>query len=124
MKSDIQTREDVELLVNSFYDKVKLNGTIGPIFNNVILDWDEHLPKMYSFWSSILLEEHSYSGNPMSIHIRMSKTVPLQEKEFSEWLRLFAQTINDLFVGEKAEEAKTRATNIARLMQYKIERGY
>lgn len=66
MKKDLYNREDVELLVDTFYDKVKANATIGYIFNDIAkVDWENHLPLMYSFWASILLGEHSFSGNPM-----------------------------------------------------------
>lgn len=125
MKRDIQHRDDIVLLVNTFYGKVQSNTIIGPIFNEIMqVDWDAHLPKMYRFWSSILLDEHSYASNPMNIHIQMAQKTPMTEKQFSEWLRLFTQTVDELFVGQKADEAKMRAANIARLMQYKIERGY
>lgn len=122
MKKDIENREDVELLVNSFYDKIKTNAVLGHIFNDVAkVDWETHLPKMYSFWASLLLGEHSFSGNPMMKHVELSKMTAMTEKEFSEWLTLFNQTVDDLFEGERAEEAKTRAANIARLMLFKIE---
>lgn len=122
MKKDIETREDVELLVNSFYDKIKTNDILGPIFNDVAkINWEEHLPKMYSFWASLLLGEHSYSGNPMIKHIELSKLTLMTETEFSEWLSVFYQTVDDLFAGARADEAKTRAANIARLMLHKIE---
>lgn len=121
MKKDLSNREDVELLVDTFYDKVKANATIGYIFNDIAkVDWENHLPRMYSFWASILLGEHSFSGNPMVKHIQLSKITPMTDKEFTEWLNLFAKTTDELFEGEKAEEAKTRATNIARLMLHKI----
>ncbi len=121
MKKDLYNREDVELLVDTFYDKVKANATIGYIFNDIAkVDWENHLPLMYSFWASILLGEHSFSGNPMDKHIQLSKIAPMTDKEFSEWLKIFIQTTNELFEGEKAEEAKTRASNIARLMLHKI----
>lgn len=119
---DIANRADVELLVNTFYDRVRANSVIGPIFDEVAkIDWDEHLPKMYAFWSSILLDEHSYSGNPMIRHIALSRLTEMGEKQFGEWLRLFNDTVDELFEGEKADEARLRAGNIARLMQYKIE---
>lgn len=122
MKNDIATRNDIELLVNTFYDKVKTNKIIGHIFNDVAkVDWGHHLPKMYSFWASLLLGEHSFSGNPMQKHIALSKLTTMSEVEFSEWLSLFIQTTDELFEGEKAEEAKTRAANIARLMLHKIQ---
>jgi len=121
MKKDLSNREDVELLVDTFYDKVKANATIGFIFNDIAkVDWKNHLPRMYSFWASILLGEHSFSGNPMDKHIQLSKIAPMTDKEFSEWLKIFIQTTDELFEGEKAEEAKTRASNIARLMLHKI----
>lgn len=121
MPQDISTREDVVLLVDTFYDKIKVNPVIGYIFNDVAkTDWDKHLPKMYSFWSSLLLGEHSYSGNPMATHIELSKLTPLTEKEFAEWLVIFTQTVDELFAGPNANDAKTRAGNIAGLMSHKI----
>ena len=122
MKNDITNKPDIELLVNTFYDKVKTNKIIGHIFNDVAkVDWEHHLPKMYSFWASLLLGEHSFSGNPMQKHIALSKLTTMSEVELSEWLSLFIQTTDELFEGEKAEEAKTRAANIARLMLHKIQ---
>lgn len=122
MKSDIVSRVDIELLVNTFYDKVKANPVIGFIFNDVVkVDWEHHLPRMYSFWASILLGETGFSGNPMQKHIELSRLTALTETEFSEWLLLFTQTTDELFEGQKAEEAKARAANIARLMLYKIQ---
>ena len=124
MKKDIEKREDIVLLVNSFYDKVKNNKILGYIFTDVAkVDWEAHLPKMYSFWSSLLLGEQSYTGNPMMKHIALSKLTKLTETEFSEWLLLFNQNVDDLFEGEKASEAKIRAANIARLMLVKIEKS-
>lgn len=121
-KTDIKAREDVILLVDTFYEKVKVNATLGYIFNNVAkIDWDYHLPKMYSFWSSILLGEQSYTGNPMIKHVALSKITPITSNEFAEWLLLFTSTIDELFIGENAKEAKVRARNIARLMLHKIE---
>jgi hemoglobin len=122
MKKDIATRADVELLVNSFYDGIKVHTLLGPIFNiSANVNWETHLPKMYSFWSSLLLGEHSFSGNPMATHIALSKNIPLTALEFSEWIELFNITVDGLFEGEKANEAKIRAANIARLMLFKIE---
>ena len=110
MLKDIGNRNDVILLVNTFYDRIKDNPILGHIFVDIIkVDWEKHLPKMYSFWSSILLGEGSYEGNPMEKHIALSKIVPMTEIEFSEWLMIFNQTVDSLFDGQKATEAKTRA---------------
>lgn len=122
MKLDISSQEDIKLLVDTFYNKVQTNATLGYIFNDVAkLNWDEHLPKMYSFWGSLLLQEHSYQGNPMQIHVELSKITTMSSVEFSEWINLFYQTVDELFEGEIASEAKIRAANIARLMQHRIE---
>lgn len=122
MKNDITNKSDIKLLVDTFYDKVKANSTIGNIFNDIAkVDWQYHLPKMYSFWASLLLDEHSFSGNPMLKHIELSKLTPMTEIQFSEWLLLFTQTTDELFEGKKADEAKTRAANIARLILHKIQ---
>lgn len=122
MKRDIENRDDIILLVNTFYNAVKENKILGHIFNDVVkIDWDTHLPKMYSFWASLLLTERSFSGNPMEKHIALSKITSMTEIEFSEWLLLFTNTVDKLFEGEIATEAKLRAGNIARLMLHKIQ---
>lgn len=122
MRVRITNRTHIELLVNTFYDRVKVHPVLGPIFNDMAkVDWNMHLPKMYNFWASILLGDQSYEGNPMVKHIQLSRTMPLTEHAFSEWITLFTRTVDDLFEGEKAEEAKTRAANIARLMLHKIQ---
>ncbi len=122
MKKDIEDRSDIVLLINSFYERVQVNDKIGYIFTEIAkVDWEKHLPRMYSFWESILLEDRGYSGNPMSVHIALSKIVHLRESEFDEWVILFTSTVDRLFEGPKAIDAKTRATNIARLMLHKIK---
>jgi len=121
-KKDIQTAEDIQLLVDTFYDHVKLNQVIGPIFTETIpVDWEHHLPKMYKFWGSILLGERSYEGNPMQRHVEISGLTAMGAEEFSEWLLIFTSTVNSLFEGEKAKEAIVRAGNISRLMLHNIE---
>ena len=122
-KKDLKTRDDVELLVNSFYEKVQVNEKLGFIFNDVAnVDWEEHLPKMYSFWASILLGEHSYSGRPMVTHFQLSKKVTMEEPLFNEWLTIFHQTVDEHFEGPTAETAKTRAVHIARNIIHKIQK--
>lgn len=122
MKRDIENREDVVLLVDSFYSQVRVSPVIGFIFNDVVkVNWEHHLPKMYDFWSSILLKDHSYSGNPMKIHIDLSKITPLTEVEFLEWLQTFNSTVDELFEGDGADLAKFRARTTAGIMLFKIQ---
>jgi hemoglobin len=122
MKKDIETRDDIILLVNTFYNSVKENPILAYIFDDVAqVDWNTHLPKMYSFWGSLLLGERNTLGNPMEKHIELSKITKLSGTEFDEWIFLFTNTVDVLFEGKKANDAKQRAANIARLMLFKIQ---
>ena len=119
---DIRNREDIELLINSFYDKVRVDGTIGHIFKDVAaVDWITHLPKMYLFWETVLLGKMSFKGNPMQTHIQLSQKTEMKQKHFNQWLALWTETIDAYFQGEVATDAKQRGKNIAGLMLYKIE---
>ena|SRR5688572_4361461 len=111
---DIQTRNDIITLVNSFYDKVKMDALLGPVFAHV--DWPHHLPTMYDFWSSMLLGDQTYSGNPLQKHL----SLPIDSNHFNQWLLLFTKTVNENFEGEKAEEVKIRAQSIAKVFQFKM----
>ncbi len=119
---DITTRADIELLVNSFYDKVRTDEVIGYIFNEVAaVDWITHLPKMYNFWETVLLGKMSFKGNPMETHLKLSQKTPMQQEHFNRWLSLWNETIDENFSGEIATEARKRGQNIAGLMLYKIQ---
>ncbi len=123
-KLDIQTRSDIELLVNMFYKKVQKDEVISHFFNDVVvLDWSKHIPVMYDFWESILLDKHNYKGNPMPAHISLNEKSPMKKEHFDRWIQLFSSTVDELFSGEKAEQAKTRALSIATVMQIKIHKG-
>ena len=120
-KKDIENKDDIKFLVDSFYKKVLSNDIIGFIFNDVAkINFHDHMPKMYDFWATTLLQSNSYNGNPMIIHLDLHKKIPLKKVHFDEWLRLFNETVNELFHGETAELAKTRALSIATVMQIKI----
>lgn len=115
---DIEERKDIELLVGSFYAKVNADTLLSPVFNEIAaVHWESHLPVMYDFWSTMLLGEKSYRGNPFQKHIPL----PVNKLHFERWLQLFLETIDEHFIGPVADEAKTRARNIAHVFQYKLE---
>ena len=118
MKTDIRDKKDIEKFVNSFYLKVRENELLAPVFASKIpvQAWPAHLQRMYDFWNAILFAETGFQGNPMQKHLQL----PIEEKHFSQWLALFSQTIDELFSGPKATEAKTRAGSIAQIMNFKI----
>jgi len=115
---DISNIEEIKLLVNTFYEKVQNDDLIGPVFNEKMIGrWPEHLEKMYRFWQTLLLEEHTYSGSPFPPH----KHLPVNQSHFDRWMKIFTETIDSLFTGKLAEEAKVRAANMAYMFNYKIE---
>lgn len=114
IKNDITTREDIELLVNEFYKKVQADELLAPAFSHV--DWPHHLPIMYDFWSSMLLGDQSYRGNPFQKHLHL----PIKTRHFDQWLKLFRETVNKHFAGEKAEEVLQRAETIAAIFQSRM----
>lgn len=114
---DIQNIEDIQLLVNTFYDKIKVDLLLGPIFHGVIKDnWPTHLEKMYRFWQTVLLGEHTYYGSPFPPHAQL----PVNQQHFDTWLLHWHNTINEFFVGEKADEAKWRGDKMAVMFLSKI----
>jgi hemoglobin len=113
-KQDILTRNDLTVLVDSFYKKVKLDSLLGPVFSHV--NWVKHLPVMYNFWCSMLLGEGSYRGTPLKSHLNLA----IERSHFDRWLKLFKETVDENFTGEKADETKMRAQAIAGVFQHKM----
>jgi hemoglobin len=122
MKNDIKTREDVYLLVSSFYIKVRKDTVLGPFFNDVIKDWDAHLERLTTFWESSLFLKTKYLGNPLEAHVKVDKenNNAITELHFGLWLNLWFQTIDELFEGDYAENAKRRARKMGTFLYLKI----
>jgi len=118
---DISNRRDIELLINSFYEKVKPDPVIGYVFTDIMkINWQEHLPAIYNFWENAILFTGNYSGNLMQVHRHIHDITPLTPAQFQRWTDLFCATVDELFEGEKAILAKQRALGIATTMQIKI----
>lgn len=118
MKNDIVNLDDIKVLVDRFYGKVREDELLADIFNNKIEDrWPEHLEKMYRFWQTVLLEEHTYYGSPFVPHAKL----PIDLEHFDRWIELFYATVDELYVGEKAERAKWQGQRMAEMFHYKIE---
>ena len=121
MKKDISSRADIEQLIMLFYDKVKQDATIGFIFTEVVpINWEHHIPVIVDFWEAILLDNPVYTKNAMEVHYDLNKKQPLQKAHFDSWLHLFTTTVDELFEGKIANEAKIRATSIAAVMLFKM----
>lgn len=114
---EIETRTDVDLLVRSFYAKVREDELLGPIFNSMIPEekWPHHLQKLTDFWETGLFGIPKYKGNPVFSHQRTDAAMnyTIEQEHFGRWLNVWFETIDSLFSGEKAERAKQTARKIA-----------
>jgi hemoglobin len=118
---DIEQREDIVIMVDAFYQKVQQDDLIGPIFNSRIAPdaWPAHLDRMYTFWTTILLNQPGYSGQPFEKH----RDMPINQAHFERWVSLFKTLVDSLFEGPIANEAKYRAELMGHLFLAKLEKG-
>lgn len=99
----------IERLVRTFYDRVRDDDLIGPIFDSRIQDWEHHLQRMFAFWSSVALMSGRYHGQPMAVHMPL----PIDTPHFDRWLTLFAATARDICPPAAAMHFLERAHRIA-----------
>ncbi|CAL2063219.1 group III truncated hemoglobin [Tenacibaculum sp. 190524A05c] len=123
-KKQIENREDVFVLVSTFYDKIKKDDVIGEFFLETIPEeeWDDHLLKLTDFWETNLFFVRKFKGNPIKAHrdVDANFNNAIQQEHFGRWLQLWFSTVDELFSGEKATQAKERARNIASMLFFKI----
>ena len=122
---DIETRRDIEKLMEEFYQRALNDVVIGYIFTEVAkIDLSHHLPIIADFWEMVLFQtvnfQEKHGRSPMQVHIRLSEKTELRKEHFSRWLTLFNQTVDENFTGEKAALAKSRANSIANTMLIKF----
>lgn len=118
MTKEIEDLGDIKRLVDEFYGKVREDDLLSDVFNNVIGDrWQEHLEKMYRFWQTVLLGGQTYFGSPFVPHARL----PVEKRHFDRWLKLFHETVDLHFTGEKADRAKWQGERMAYMFLSKIE---
>jgi hemoglobin len=122
VRKDIKTREDVFKLVDAFYKKVRKDDLLGPFFNDTIKDWEAHLEHLTTFWESSLFLKTRFHGDPLEAHIKVDKAFnhSINELHFGIWLNLWSQTVNELYEGEYAENAKRRARKMGTFIYLKI----
>jgi hemoglobin len=119
---DIDTREDCDRLVWAFYERALADPTIGFIFTDVAhLDLESHVPRIASFWETVLLGERTYFGSPFDVHAALNAKVPLRAAHFEQWVRLWCDTVDELFAGERAEGAKIHAARVAQAFYARLQ---
>jgi hemoglobin len=118
---DIQNQDDLYLLVDEFYKKLLSDTLISYIFTDVVkIKIEEHLPILVTFWSQAILGTGGYTNNLTQIHLDIDKKEHLSKELFDIWLNHFYTTVDENFLGERAEKIKTQALSIATIMQIKI----
>lgn len=111
MKHKEMSEAALRELVEAFYAKVQIDPRIGPVFNDAIEDWPEHLEKLQAFWSSIVLRTGRYQGRPMPAHIKHAGSITAAS--FERWLHLWGETTDALFEPEPAALLQDKAARIA-----------
>ena len=112
--SDIENRADCERLVRAFYGRALEDPIIGFLFTDVArLDLEAHVPRIASFWETILLGAGSYRGGAFAPHAALHAKVPLREGHFARWLVLWRATVDEHFAGPRADLAKAHAQRVA-----------
>lgn len=103
-------------LVDAFYDRVRADRLIGPVFAERISDWEPHLAQMRLFWSSVALLSGAYHGRPMPKHLPL----PVDARHFDRWLELFEATAADACPPAAAAHFIERARRIAESLELGI----
>ena len=121
MKRDIETRGDLENLLREFYKIATRDAEIGHHFAE--LDLEAHLPIIIDFWEKVLFGKPVYFGNPLAVHQILHAKSPLKLEHFRKWFEIFEQTVDTLYEGETAENAKLRAKMIAHSLNQNLNRA-
>ncbi len=103
----------IETLVRAFYERVRQDPLLAPIFEARISDWEPHLDNMFAFWSSLTLQTGRYHGQPMAKHMPLA----VDARHFDRWLALFEETARDLCPPAAAERFIERARRVAESLE-------
>lgn len=105
--------EALRELVHIFYAKVRRDSLIGPVFNDIVADWPEHLELLTRFWDSVMTGAGTYSGRPMPRHFHL----PITRPHFERWLDLWVETTGELFEPHLAEALRVKAWRIGQTFE-------
>ena len=111
--------EDIARLVPAFYERVRQDRVLGPIFNGAIDDWPHHLGKLQDFWSSVMLTTGRYKGQPMVAHVRHAEH--MADDKFARWLALWREVSGELLSPAAATAFQQKADRIAESLQLGVQ---
>ena len=109
---------DLRPLVERFYERVRADSELGPIFNGAVHDWSDHHRRLTDFWSSVMLGSGRYKGNPVALHMLYGEA--LTSERFDRWLSLWRETSNAMLSPAVAQAVQTKAARIAESLQLAI----
>lgn len=102
-------------LIPVFYDRVRADAELGPLFNAVVHDWPEHLERLVAFWSSVMLTTGRYKGSPMAAHLRHKAQIT--PALFDRWLALWSEVTDEVMPAAAAAALQAKAARIAESLQ-------
>lgn len=111
MKTDIRDRNDLKILVDAFYKRIRNDDELGPIFNKIVTNWPEHLDKITNFWNQHIFGVQAYQGNPIQVHNKVDAFCNHQitAHNFGTWLFYWIQTLDELYEGKNVDLLKFKA---------------
>lgn len=105
------TEDSLHQLVDAFYARVRQDELIGPLFNDVVHDWPDHLERLHAFWSSVMLTSGRYKGRPLPAHLQHADRIT--GHSFARWLEIWGETSSELFEPPAAAALQEKAARIA-----------
>jgi hemoglobin len=102
-------------LIPAFYARVRADAVLGPLFDEAVADWPDHLERLVAFWSSVMLTSGRYKGSPMAAHLRHRDAIT--PAMFDRWLAIWAATTDELMASAAAAALQAKAARIAESLQ-------
>ena len=122
-RHDIRDRDDIANLIEAFYTRAFADRMLGPIFTDIAqMDLEAHMPIMCDFWETVLFQAGTYGRNAFNVHLDLHQQEPLTPMHFQRWLDIWEGTVDDLFAGPKATQAKVQAARIAGSISRRLDR--
>lgn len=118
----LESRSEIYSFITIFYQRIRSDELLGPIFNRRINDWEHHLEHITDFWESNILSERSYQGNPVFVHQKVDEKEAgnISQEHFGIWLQLWFATLDEYCEGENVSLMKERARNMAHHLYMRI----
>ncbi|MGE4305522.1 MAG: group III truncated hemoglobin [Novosphingobium sp.] len=115
METGTINEEGLSALVEAFYARVRVDEELGPLFNDAIADWPEHLENLCAFWSSVMLTTGRYKGQPVPAHMKHREQIT--PELFDRWLNLWRETTDAMMAPSAAQALQEKAQRIAQSLQ-------